>query len=81
MLYTNFFSRQHVGCDWEIESSAVEDRCGVCYGDGSTCTTVKHKFTETIDDGTLSIPRVALNPKLYCTKNSLRTSFAASTTL
>ncbi|XP_071091239.1 A disintegrin and metalloproteinase with thrombospondin motifs 12-like [Haliotis cracherodii] len=38
---------RHVGCDWIIDSSAVEDRCGVCYGDGSTCKTVKKQFNET----------------------------------
>ncbi|ESP00494.1 hypothetical protein LOTGIDRAFT_112417, partial [Lottia gigantea] len=38
---------RHVGCDWVIDSSAVEDICGVCYGDGSTCKTVKHQFNFT----------------------------------
>lgn len=37
---------QKVGCDLVIESSAVEDRCGVCNGDGSTCTTVRKTFAE-----------------------------------
>lgn len=37
---------QKVGCDYVVESSAVEDRCGVCNGDGSTCTTVKRTFEE-----------------------------------
>ncbi|XP_068597872.1 A disintegrin and metalloproteinase with thrombospondin motifs 7 [Brachionichthys hirsutus] len=35
-----------VGCDYVIESSAVEDRCGVCNGDGSTCATVRRTFEE-----------------------------------
>uniref|UniRef100_H2V0N4 ADAM metallopeptidase with thrombospondin type 1 motif 7 n=1 Tax=Takifugu rubripes TaxID=31033 RepID=H2V0N4_TAKRU len=35
-----------VGCDYVVESSAVEDRCGVCNGDGSTCTTVRRTFEE-----------------------------------
>ncbi|KAE8736888.1 hypothetical protein FOCC_FOCC017655, partial [Frankliniella occidentalis] len=29
-----------VGCDWAVDSDAVEDRCGVCRGDGSLCDTV-----------------------------------------
>ncbi|XP_043941316.1 A disintegrin and metalloproteinase with thrombospondin motifs 12 [Protopterus annectens] len=33
-----------VGCDYEIDSSAIEDQCGVCMGDGSTCQTVKKIF-------------------------------------
>ncbi|KAH0620133.1 hypothetical protein JD844_014766 [Phrynosoma platyrhinos] len=37
---------KNVGCDYEIDSYAVEDRCGVCQGDGSTCQTVKKTFEE-----------------------------------
>ncbi|XP_051890079.1 A disintegrin and metalloproteinase with thrombospondin motifs 12-like [Pristis pectinata] len=35
-----------VGCDYEIESNAVEDQCGVCHGNGSFCQTVKKTFEE-----------------------------------
>ncbi|KAI4879584.1 hypothetical protein NFI96_026538, partial [Prochilodus magdalenae] len=35
---------KNVGCDYEIDSNAVEDRCGVCHGNGSTCETVKRTF-------------------------------------
>ncbi|XP_071345295.1 A disintegrin and metalloproteinase with thrombospondin motifs 7 [Trachinotus anak] len=37
---------KNIGCDYVIDSSAVEDRCGVCHGNGSTCTTVKRTFEE-----------------------------------
>lgn len=37
---------KNIGCDFVIESSAVEDRCGVCSGNGSTCTTVRRTFEE-----------------------------------
>uniref|UniRef100_A0A8C8R543 ADAM metallopeptidase with thrombospondin type 1 motif 7 n=1 Tax=Pelusios castaneus TaxID=367368 RepID=A0A8C8R543_9SAUR len=37
---------KNVGCDYEIDSNAAEDRCGVCRGDGSTCRTVKRTFEE-----------------------------------
>ncbi|XP_065156634.1 A disintegrin and metalloproteinase with thrombospondin motifs 12-like [Atheta coriaria] len=30
-----------VGCDWTVDSIAVEDACGVCQGDGTTCDTIK----------------------------------------
>nr|XP_006823854.1 PREDICTED: ADAMTS-like protein 1-like [Saccoglossus kowalevskii] len=30
-----------VGCDYELNSTAVEDECGVCNGDGSTCKQIK----------------------------------------
>uniref|UniRef100_A0A8C7W1T7 ADAM metallopeptidase with thrombospondin type 1 motif, 12 n=1 Tax=Oncorhynchus mykiss TaxID=8022 RepID=A0A8C7W1T7_ONCMY len=33
-----------VGCDYGIDSNAVEDRCGVCLGDGSSCETVQMTF-------------------------------------
>ncbi|KAK2107906.1 A disintegrin and metalloproteinase with thrombospondin motifs 7 [Saguinus oedipus] len=36
----------NVGCDFEIDSSAMEDRCGVCHGNGSTCHTVSGTFEE-----------------------------------
>ncbi|KAA8595949.1 hypothetical protein FQN60_011240, partial [Etheostoma spectabile] len=38
---------KNLGCDFVIDSSAVEDRCGVCHGNGSTCTTVRRTFEET----------------------------------
>lgn len=37
---------QNVGCDYEIDSHAVEDRCGVCHGDGSTCHTIHKTFED-----------------------------------
>uniref|UniRef100_A0A4W5L9Q3 ADAMTS/ADAMTS-like cysteine-rich domain-containing protein n=1 Tax=Hucho hucho TaxID=62062 RepID=A0A4W5L9Q3_9TELE len=38
---------QKVGCDKEIGSNKVEDKCGVCGGDNSHCRTVKGTFTRT----------------------------------
>lgn len=35
---------QHVGCDGKMNSSAKEDECGVCNGDGSQCKTVNGRF-------------------------------------
>uniref|UniRef100_A0AAQ5WXQ3 ADAM metallopeptidase with thrombospondin type 1 motif 7 n=1 Tax=Amphiprion ocellaris TaxID=80972 RepID=A0AAQ5WXQ3_AMPOC len=37
---------KNIGCDYVIDSNAVEDRCGVCHGNGSTCTTVRKTFQE-----------------------------------
>uniref|UniRef100_A0A8C7ZYV5 ADAM metallopeptidase with thrombospondin type 1 motif 7 n=1 Tax=Oryzias sinensis TaxID=183150 RepID=A0A8C7ZYV5_9TELE len=37
---------QTIGCDFVINSNAVEDQCGVCNGNGSTCTTVRRTFEE-----------------------------------
>uniref|UniRef100_A0A8C7FAY9 ADAM metallopeptidase with thrombospondin type 1 motif, 3 n=1 Tax=Oncorhynchus kisutch TaxID=8019 RepID=A0A8C7FAY9_ONCKI len=36
-----------VGCDKEIGSHKVEDKCGVCGGDNSHCRTIKGTFTRT----------------------------------
>lgn len=36
-----------VGCDKEIGSNKIEDKCGVCGGDNSHCRTVKGTFTRT----------------------------------
>ncbi|KAF7659159.1 hypothetical protein LDENG_00002420 [Lucifuga dentata] len=35
---------KEVGCDYGIDSNAVEDRCGVCLGDGTSCETVYKSF-------------------------------------
>lgn len=37
---------QDVGCDNGIDSNAVEDHCGVCLGDGTSCETVYKSFDE-----------------------------------
>ncbi|XP_021933903.1 A disintegrin and metalloproteinase with thrombospondin motifs 7-like isoform X2 [Zootermopsis nevadensis] len=37
---------KRVGCDWEVDSVAREDRCGVCHGDGSQCKTQKGVYTK-----------------------------------
>ncbi|XP_015238080.1 PREDICTED: A disintegrin and metalloproteinase with thrombospondin motifs 7-like [Cyprinodon variegatus] len=37
---------KEVGCDFGIDSNAVEDRCGVCLGDGSSCETVSKTYEE-----------------------------------
>ncbi|KAG7278284.1 hypothetical protein CRUP_036361 [Coryphaenoides rupestris] len=39
-----FSDRSEVGCDYGIDSNALEDRCGVCLGDGSSCETVYKTF-------------------------------------
>ncbi|XP_067377923.1 A disintegrin and metalloproteinase with thrombospondin motifs 12 isoform X2 [Channa argus] len=37
---------KEVGCDYGIDSNAVEDRCGVCLGDSTSCETVSTFFDE-----------------------------------
>lgn len=35
---------QIVGCDHELGSTAKEDNCGVCNGDGSSCRLVRGHY-------------------------------------
>uniref|UniRef100_U3JHF9 ADAM metallopeptidase with thrombospondin type 1 motif 12 n=1 Tax=Ficedula albicollis TaxID=59894 RepID=U3JHF9_FICAL len=44
-----------VGCDYEINSNATEDQCGVCLGDGSACRTVKMMFNQSEGFGYVDI--------------------------
>ncbi|XP_068784665.1 A disintegrin and metalloproteinase with thrombospondin motifs 12 [Struthio camelus] len=44
-----------VGCDYEINSNATEDQCGVCLGDGSACHTVKRMFNQSEGFGYVDI--------------------------
>uniref|UniRef100_A0A669DG90 ADAM metallopeptidase with thrombospondin type 1 motif, 3 n=1 Tax=Oreochromis niloticus TaxID=8128 RepID=A0A669DG90_ORENI len=60
-----------VGCDREIGSSKVEDRCGVCGGDNSHCRTVKGTFTRTPKKaGAFSLPKGARNVFVNETEDS-----------
>lgn len=42
---------QKVGCDWQVDSEAEEDKCGVCHGDGKLCSTQKGYYNNTDGDG------------------------------
>lgn len=46
VIHPSLVFLQKVGCDYEIDSNATEDRCGVCLGDGSACQTVKKLFRQ-----------------------------------
>ncbi|XP_046835691.1 A disintegrin and metalloproteinase with thrombospondin motifs 12-like isoform X1 [Vespa crabro] len=35
-----------VGCNWVIDSDAIEDKCGICNGDGTKCTITEGDFDE-----------------------------------
>lgn len=37
---------QKVGCDWELDSDAVDDKCGVCNGDNSRCQRFNGIYTK-----------------------------------
>ncbi|KAK6493207.1 ADAMTS-like protein 1 [Huso huso] len=52
---------QIVGCDHELGSTAKEDNCGVCNGDGSTCRLVRGQYksqlsTSKMEDTVIAIP-------------------------
>ncbi|XP_017269792.1 A disintegrin and metalloproteinase with thrombospondin motifs 7 isoform X2 [Kryptolebias marmoratus] len=46
---------QNIGCDYVINSNSVEDRCGVCNGNSSTCKTVRRTFEESEGTGYVDI--------------------------
>ncbi|XP_077522114.1 uncharacterized protein LOC144133127 [Amblyomma americanum] len=66
-----------VGCDKMLGSDAVEDKCRVCQGDGSSCKPIQGVFDlENLELGyndLLEIPKGATNIKIYKlpTKNNL----------
>lgn len=41
---------QHVGCDHLLGSDAIEDKCRVCGGDGSSCEAVTVTYDEPLSD-------------------------------
>ncbi|ERE79919.1 ADAMTS-like protein 3 [Cricetulus griseus] len=52
---------QAVGCDRQLGSSAKEDNCGVCAGDGSTCRLVRgqakiHLAPEKREENVIAVP-------------------------
>ena len=59
-----------MGCDYGIDSNAVEDRCGVCLGDGSSCETVYKTFDGGEGFGEFFVQRDAKN--LQTSSNNLR---------
>ncbi|CAH2296534.1 A disintegrin and metallo ase with thrombospondin motifs 12 [Pelobates cultripes] len=52
-----------VGCDFEIESNATEDRCGVCLGDGSSCHTIRKEFDQTEGFGYVDIGQIPIGAR------------------
>ncbi|XP_033611959.1 A disintegrin and metalloproteinase with thrombospondin motifs 7 [Fukomys damarensis] len=52
-----------VGCDFEIDSGAVEDRCGVCLGNGSTCHTVSDTFNMTRGQGYVDVGLIPMGAR------------------
>ncbi|XP_076023553.1 A disintegrin and metalloproteinase with thrombospondin motifs 3 isoform X2 [Genypterus blacodes] len=64
-----------VGCDREIGSNKVEDKCGVCGGHNSHCRTIKGSFTRTPKKtgkirSAFSLPKGARNVFLNETEES-----------
>ena len=57
---------QQVGCDKVLGSRAVEDKCRVCGGDGSTCSTHRHtvvkQMNQSGDGQWLTLPPEASAP-------------------
>ncbi|KAK0072793.1 hypothetical protein PV325_010782, partial [Microctonus aethiopoides] len=59
---------REVGCDWILESGAIEDRCQVCQGDGTQCTFIEGDYNETRGYGyakVVTIPKSAKGIKVF----------------
>ncbi|KAK0073476.1 hypothetical protein PV326_013373, partial [Microctonus aethiopoides] len=59
---------QKVGCDWVLGSSAIEDRCHICQGDGTQCTVIEGDYNETKGYGyakVVTIPKSAKGIKVF----------------
>lgn len=67
-----FCCSQKIGCDGIIGSSAKEDRCGVCNGDGRSCKIVRGDFNHTKGMGEcLSVFCFSLYTYPICSRCSL----------
>ena len=42
----HFINFQAVGCDHVLGSGKLKDRCGVCNGNGDSCTLAQSSYTE-----------------------------------
>ncbi|KAK0072902.1 hypothetical protein PV325_010630, partial [Microctonus aethiopoides] len=57
-----------VGCDWVLDSGAIEDRCHICQGDGTQCTVIEGDYNETKGYGyakVVTIPKSAKGIKVF----------------
>ncbi|KAK0178219.1 hypothetical protein PV328_002191 [Microctonus aethiopoides] len=57
-----------VGCDWVLDSGAIEDRCHICQGDGTQCTVIEGDYNETRGYGyakVVTIPKSAKGIKVF----------------
>lgn len=60
-----------MGCDWEVDSDAKEDRCGICHGDGSQCETHRGLYSKRDGSGDYTSGLCAINfHELYTRKIS-----------
>ncbi|XP_004617610.1 A disintegrin and metalloproteinase with thrombospondin motifs 7 [Sorex araneus] len=69
---------KNVGCDFIIDSGAVEDRCGVCKGDGSTCLTVSTTFEEAEGSGYVDMEMIPVGARdIHIVEVASSTNFLA----
>lgn len=64
-LFFLFFLFQNVGCDFQLDSDAVEDVCGICNGDGTQCKIVDEVYKDTGAHGN-NVPSDVLLSFRYC---------------
>lgn len=40
-----------MGCDWVLDSDAVDDECGICKGDGTQCKIIEDTYGTALGHG------------------------------
>lgn len=57
-----------MGCDWVVDSTAEEDDCGICQGDGTKCDKVEGVYSkQSLDAGyheVIAIPTESRNVRI-----------------
>ncbi|XP_013409605.1 A disintegrin and metalloproteinase with thrombospondin motifs 6 [Lingula anatina] len=70
---------RHVGCDHILGSGAIEDKCRVCGGDGTTCKTISSLFDKPLQKGSyqevVTIPKGAVH--INVTEDTLSRNYLA----
>lgn len=54
-----------MGCDWVLDSNAVEDECGICKGDGTQCKIIEDMFASTIGHGKRKLKSLLFTQNLF----------------
>lgn len=70
-IFIHLINVKEIPCDLDLQSNAVEDRCGVCRGDGTSCDVVRGEkamfcvgMVAAAEKQIMTIPAGAVNVKI-----------------